>query len=158
VRGRALFHVASSLPNLLRWIASARQAQAEGGVLLASRCVSREKPKLTLPTCMVGAGDGKRGKKQFQAPLADPYAEPNEALVPLVEETLRAVAAALLADATEAEAAAAAAAAAVPEAQHAGVAKSLAYLRDRVGVPRDMSYPAAMYFRAYLNLFRDHMV
>jgi len=33
----------------------------------------------------------------------------------------------------------------------APAAKSLAYLRDRVGVPRDMSYPAARQFRAYLN-------
>jgi len=109
-------------------------------------------PRADLSHCMVGAGDGKRGKKQFQAPLADPYAEPNEALVPVVEDTLRSVTAALLADTAEAAAAAAATAATVPEAQRAGIAKSLSYLRDRVGVPRDMSYPAAMHFRAYLNL------
>ena len=36
-------------------------------------------------------------------------------------------------------------------------AKCLAYLRDRVGVPRDMSYPAAMYFRASLNAAIDRL-
>ena len=33
-----------------------------------------------------------------------------------------------------------------------GTGVCLAYLRERVGVPRDMSFPAAMQFRAYLNL------
>jgi hypothetical protein len=32
-----------------------------------------------------------------------------------------------------------------------GVVSSLAYLRDRVGVPRDMPLAAARYLRGYLN-------
>jgi hypothetical protein len=55
-------------------------------------CVS----ELCTPKLGPNAGDGKRGKKQFQAPLADPYAEPNELLVPAVDDTLRGVVAALL--------------------------------------------------------------
>ena len=34
-------------------------------------------------------------------------------------------------------------------------APSLEYLRDRVGVPRDMSFPAARQFRAHLNWLID---
>jgi len=34
---------------------------------------------------------------------------------------------------------------------------SLAYVRDRVGVPRDMSYPAARCLRGALNWLRDEL-
>lgn len=36
-----------------------------------------------------------------------------------------------------------------------GVAVSLEYLRDRVGVPRDLPLPAARQLRAHLNWFID---
>ena len=54
-------------------------------------CVS----ELCTPKLGPNAGDGKRGKKQFQAPLADPYAEPNELLVPAVDDILQALRSAL---------------------------------------------------------------
>lgn len=41
--------------------------------------------------------------------------------------------------------------AAVPSEHVDGVASSLAYLRDRVGVPRDLPLASARYLRAYLN-------
>jgi len=36
-----------------------------------------------------------------------------------------------------------------------GVVESAEYLRDRVGVPRDMKMPAARQLRAHLNWFID---
>jgi glutathione S-transferase len=41
--------------------------------------------------------------------------------------------------------------------KRAAATKCLAYVRDRVGVPRDMSYPAAMHFRASLNTAIAHL-
>ena len=39
----------------------------------------------------------------------------------------------------------------VPASSKDGVASSLEYVRDRVGVPRDLPLAAGRYLRAYLN-------
>mmetsp|Transcript_4092 Transcript_4092/g.11947 ORF Transcript_4092/g.11947 Transcript_4092/m.11947 type:complete len:536 (-) Transcript_4092:48-1655(-) len=94
-------------------------------------------------------GAGQPGRPQYQAPLADPNAEPAEdpALAAAVDELLRSVAAQLITGE----------AAAVPSLVLASqgelglpAAECMDYLRARVGVPRDMRYPAARAFRASL--------
>ena len=100
-------------------------------------------------------GSQNQFRPQFAAPLADPYAEPDDRVQPAVDAALRVVCSALLQDAAAAaepsEACRDALVAAVPAQQVAGVQSSLAYLRDRVGVPRDLPLAAARYLRAYLN-------
>jgi glutathione S-transferase len=93
-------------------------------------------------------GKGEKGAKQFGAPLADPYAVPNLNYESKVDELLR-VTASLLLDGT------AEPSGGKTSQDGADVAKCLAYLRDRIGVPRDMSYPAAMQLRAHLNYVMD---
>ena len=101
-----------------------------------------------------GGPEGSRNnRKTFGAELADPYAASDEAILNTVDAALRVVCLALsdieqdlpddvvrrqLLDV-------------VPSNQASGVASSLAYLRDRVGVPRDLPLAAARYLRAYLN-------
>lgn len=97
-------------------------------------------------------GMGEPGRKQFSAPLADPYAVPNLNYESQVDECLRRVAHALIdgsAGPTEANHDA--------SSEGKAIRKCLAYLRDRVGVPRDMSYPAAMQLRAHLNWCMDSL-
>mmetsp|Transcript_22562 Transcript_22562/g.69702 ORF Transcript_22562/g.69702 Transcript_22562/m.69702 type:complete len:468 (-) Transcript_22562:25-1428(-) len=98
-------------------------------------------------------GAGQAGGWSFMRPdrarLADPYAKPatGETLTH-VDAALRVVAELLLADcATDASCDLGS----LDESARADVRESLAYLRDRVGVPRDMSYPAARCLRATLN-------
>ena len=97
-------------------------------------------------------GMGEPGRKQFGAPLADPYAVPNLNYESRVDECLRKVAQALIEGTAEPS---------EPSSNTSSEAKSvrkcLAYLRDRVGVPRDMSYPAAMQLRAHLNWCADSL-
>ena len=89
-------------------------------------------------------GAGRPGFPPVSAEFSDPNATPSEAAVPLVDAALRHVVHALLAGPD-------AAAANLSPLEPATTVKALGYLRDRVSVPRDMSYPAARQLRAHLN-------
>ncbi|KAL0020433.1 hypothetical protein WJX77_002865 [Trebouxia sp. C0004] len=105
-------------------------------------------------------GCGQQGSPPVNAPLSDPNAKPGMQYVDAVDAGLRHVATALL-DGPQAAA----------ESLHSGmhsaangdafpgapVCASVAYLRDRVGVPRDMPLPAARQFRAHLNWLVDEL-
>merc|ERR1712039_392006 len=97
-------------------------------------------------------GAGKRDGR-FQAPLADPYATPSEDLIPAVDVALRHVVAALLDGTDKATAAASADLAALKsnEGDSKRLKSCLVYLRDRIGVPRDMGQAAAFQLRGTLN-------
>eukprot|EP00546_Thalassionema_frauenfeldii_P010456 CAMPEP_0178914376 /NCGR_PEP_ID=MMETSP0786-20121207/11392_1 /TAXON_ID=186022 /ORGANISM="Thalassionema frauenfeldii, Strain CCMP 1798" /LENGTH=507 /DNA_ID=CAMNT_0020587279 /DNA_START=198 /DNA_END=1721 /DNA_ORIENTATION=- len=89
-------------------------------------------------------------RKSFGAQLADPYAEPDKEIQPLVDSALRIVCACLLTPG-EKEKLERELIAIVTDGDLDGVKSSLAYLRDRVGVPRDLPLASARYLRAYLN-------
>lgn len=91
-------------------------------------------------------------RKSFGAELADPYAESDSNIKPAVDAALRVICSALLdKDDLPNDSHAQALKQAVPEAQLVGVLNSFCYLRDRIGVPRDLPLAAARYLRAYLN-------
>lgn len=101
-----------------------------------------------------GPEGSKNPRKTFGAELADPYANHDTDIRPTVDAALRVVCSALLDDAAREMPSAEHSnllKATVPDNQLAGVRNSFSYLRDRVGVPRDLPLAAARYFRAYLN-------
>jgi glutathione S-transferase len=109
-----------------------------------------------------GPSGSKNIRKTFGAELADPYAAADPSIVPSVDLILRVVGFALLEDDTEQHQHQL-----LPHpryvtmlqtvcmdfspSQRGGVVASLAYLRDRIGVPRDLPFASARYLRAYLN-------
>jgi glutathione S-transferase len=100
-------------------------------------------------------GAGTKGFPSYGAPLSDPNAASNEAVQPSVDHMMRLVCSALL-DGTEAhqtqlEEAASILAKDGGKDFASAVVASLSYMRDRVGVPRDMKLPAARQLRAHLN-------
>jgi hypothetical protein len=103
-------------------------------------------------------GAGRPGPRPVSAPLADPTALAAEQHTPAMDAALRHVVQALLVgvaekQVTEHELQVA------PGGQLDGeaVAASAAYLRDRIGVPRDMRLPAARQLRAHLNWLIDSL-
>ena len=100
-------------------------------------------------------GAGRKGMPPYSAPLSDPNATPNEAVLASVDAALRLVSLAML-DGTESyEKDVVVLANTLVKEGGADFAQdtvnSLAYLRDRVGVPRDMRLPAARQLRAHIN-------
>ena len=101
-----------------------------------------------------GGPDGaKNARKTFGAELADPYAASDDAIAATVDEALRIVCLALKATDEEAPDGSLEQMLldAVPTDRREGVTSSVRYLRDRVGVPRDLPLAAGRYLRAYLN-------
>jgi len=100
-------------------------------------------------------GAGKKGMPPVMAELADPNAVPSEAVQASVDTCLRTVSLALLNGVDQHEETMTKIAEMIVrdggDTLANGVILSLSYLRDRVGVPRDMKLPAARQLRAHLN-------
>jgi glutathione S-transferase len=108
-----------------------------------------------------GPEGGRNPRKGFGAELADPYAMSDEQLIPSVEIALQAVCRVLLAQGGSSSHDKALTEmktnlqTQIRKEQARDVVSCLEYLRDRVGVPRDLPLAAARQLRAHLNAAID---
>jgi len=107
-----------------------------------------------------GPKGSKNPRKGFGALLADPYAAPDEALIPHVDQALRLICGALLAEGSADHEKAvkdmkAGLEERIAKSKVKDVASALSYLRDRIGTPRDLPLAAARQLRAHLNAAID---
>jgi len=105
-----------------------------------------------------GREGAKNPRNRFGAELADPYAAPDESVIPYVDAALRVVCEALLGDEQSdkehmafLESLQPKLRSVVPDDKTEDVMASLAYVRDRVGVPRDLPLASGRQLRAHLN-------
>jgi len=113
-----------------------------------------------------GGPDGSKNvRKTFGAELADPYAKSDTTFIDTVDQVLRIVATSMIIGNNDNEnneqnqepnsipgsEFASLVQNSVPADKKKGVIASLEYLRDRIGVPRDLPLASARYLRAYLN-------
>eukprot|EP01042_Synura_sphagnicola_P000261 gene261-270_t len=92
------------------------------------------------------------GSPRVSAPLADPNARPKETYSALIDIALRHVTSAMITGVRNPEVGRQMLVSQTDRETNAEVLRrSLSYLRDRVGVPRDMSVHGARQFRAHLN-------
>ena len=124
--------------------------------------------KLILYQQMVLSYTGLAGIPAASAPLADPAATPNEDIIPALDLILRVVATSLLeksqknnnwfidgAASNNGMSALSAAASLLDSRSTQSIIDCLDYLRARIGVPRDMSQPAAQALRRELLQLKE---
>ena len=113
-------------------------------------------------TAFAARGAGKKGMPPYSAPLSDPNAKPNESVKGSVDACLRIASKAMLHGTASVDEEANEIVATISKdggQEHVeNVVSSLVYLRDRIGVPRDMRLPAARQLRAHLNYVVEKML
>mmetsp|Transcript_12453 Transcript_12453/g.18695 ORF Transcript_12453/g.18695 Transcript_12453/m.18695 type:complete len:349 (-) Transcript_12453:59-1105(-) len=98
-------------------------------------------------------GTGFKGYSKVDADYSDPYFLPDETMETSVDVALRIISYSLILSRNDAKNLN------IPIVLNKKkLEKCMEYLRDRIGVPRDMKYPAARHLRASINWFIDEIL